>query len=130
MLVGDIVEYGARKHPDRIALRFEDRRIGYRELRDRSRRLANALLGVAAPGDRVADLAIADPFTTDAVPDLAVADSTFCGSSDNNRLRRPEAPPARGRHLGPLRQRGGCVTGPGGRSQQAFTGAPSKMVAL
>ncbi|WP_280435550.1 long-chain-fatty-acid--CoA ligase [Nocardia carnea] len=56
MLVGDIVEYGARKHPDRIALRFEDQRIGYRELRDRSRRLANALLGVAAPGDRVAVL--------------------------------------------------------------------------
>ncbi|NUS94661.1 MAG: AMP-binding protein, partial [Nocardia sp.] len=56
MLVGDIVEYGARKHPDRLALRFEDERIGYRQLRDRSRRLANALLGVAEPGDRVAVL--------------------------------------------------------------------------
>ncbi|MFF0815310.1 long-chain-fatty-acid--CoA ligase [Rhodococcus sp. NPDC003318] len=56
MLVSDIVEYGARKHPDRIALRFEDETVDYAELRDRSRRLANALLGVAAPGDRVAIL--------------------------------------------------------------------------
>ncbi|MGU3584643.1 long-chain-fatty-acid--CoA ligase [Rhodococcus sp. C26F] len=56
MLVSDIVEYGARKHPDRIALRFEDEAIGYGELRDRSRRLANALLEAARPGDRVAIL--------------------------------------------------------------------------
>ncbi|QQZ16751.1 long-chain-fatty-acid--CoA ligase [Rhodococcus sp. 21391] len=56
MLVSDIVEYGARKHPDRIALRFEDEAVTYVELRDRSRRLAGALLGVAAPGDRVAIL--------------------------------------------------------------------------
>jgi acyl-CoA synthetase (AMP-forming)/AMP-acid ligase II len=56
MLVGDIIEYGARKHPDRTALRFEDEQIGYRQLCDRSRRLANALLRVAAPGDRVAIL--------------------------------------------------------------------------
>jgi acyl-CoA synthetase (AMP-forming)/AMP-acid ligase II len=56
MLVSDIVEYGARKHPDRIALRFEDEAVSYRELRHRSRRLANALLEVAAPGDRVAIL--------------------------------------------------------------------------
>ncbi|MGW0178403.1 long-chain-fatty-acid--CoA ligase [Nocardia sp. NPDC003345] len=57
MLIGDIVEYGARKHPDRIALRFEDEVIGYAQLRDRGRRLANALLEVAEPGDRVAILA-------------------------------------------------------------------------
>ncbi|MGV9713346.1 long-chain-fatty-acid--CoA ligase [Gordonia sp. NPDC003424] len=56
MLVSDIVEYGARKHPDRIAVRFEDQTITYAQLRDRSRRLANALLGVASPGDRVAVL--------------------------------------------------------------------------
>ena len=56
MLLSDIVEYGARKHPDRIALRFEDETVGYGQLRDRSRRLANALLGVADPGDRVAIL--------------------------------------------------------------------------
>ncbi|MFW0794531.1 long-chain-fatty-acid--CoA ligase [Gordonia sp. CPCC 205515] len=56
MLVSDIVDYGARKHPDRIAVRFEDETVTYGQLRDRSRRLANALLGVAAPGDRVAVL--------------------------------------------------------------------------
>lgn len=56
MLIGDIVEYGARKHPDRIAVRFENEAVDYRQLRDRSRRLANALLGVAEPGDRVAIL--------------------------------------------------------------------------
>ncbi|MGV9675654.1 long-chain-fatty-acid--CoA ligase [Nocardia sp. NPDC003482] len=56
MLIGDIVEYGARKHPDRITVRFEDEVIDYRGLCERARRLANALLGVAAPGDRVAIL--------------------------------------------------------------------------
>ncbi|WP_063006820.1 long-chain-fatty-acid--CoA ligase [Nocardia kruczakiae] len=56
MLIGDIVEYGARKHPDRIAVRFEQEVIDYRQLRDGCRRLANALLGVAEPGDRVAIL--------------------------------------------------------------------------
>ena len=56
MLIGDIVEYGARKHPDRIALRFEQEQITYGQLRDRCRRLANALLGVASPGDRIAIL--------------------------------------------------------------------------
>ncbi|WP_020106559.1 long-chain-fatty-acid--CoA ligase [Nocardia sp. 348MFTsu5.1] len=56
MLVSDIVEYGARKHPDRIALRFEDQTVSYAELRDRSRRLANTLLTVAQPCDRVAIL--------------------------------------------------------------------------
>ncbi|MEV0358668.1 long-chain-fatty-acid--CoA ligase [Nocardia sp. NPDC050697] len=57
MILSDIVEYGARKHPERIALRFEDETVSYAGLRDRCRRLANALLGVAAPGDRVAILA-------------------------------------------------------------------------
>ncbi|WP_067674321.1 long-chain-fatty-acid--CoA ligase [Nocardia miyunensis] len=56
MLIGDIVEYGARKHPERIALRFEAEQVTYGQLRDRCRRLANALLGVASPGDRIAIL--------------------------------------------------------------------------
>ncbi|WP_433243977.1 class I adenylate-forming enzyme family protein [Actinomadura nitritigenes] len=56
MLISDIVEYAARKHPDRTALRFEDRAIGYAELRDRVRRAANALRTVAEPGDRIAVL--------------------------------------------------------------------------
>ncbi|MEU6748559.1 AMP-binding protein [Spirillospora sp. NPDC046719] len=56
MLISDIVEYAARKHPDRTALRFEDRAIGYAELRDRVRRAANALRTLAEPGDRIAVL--------------------------------------------------------------------------
>ncbi|KAB2371323.1 long-chain-fatty-acid--CoA ligase [Actinomadura montaniterrae] len=56
MLISDIVEYAARKHPERAALRFEDQVIGYAELRDRVRRAANALRTIAEPGDRVAVL--------------------------------------------------------------------------
>ncbi|HEU5025709.1 MAG TPA: long-chain-fatty-acid--CoA ligase [Spirillospora sp.] len=56
MLISDIVEYAARKHPERTALRFEDQVIGYAELRDRVRRAANALRTIAEPGDRVAVL--------------------------------------------------------------------------
>jgi acyl-CoA synthetase (AMP-forming)/AMP-acid ligase II len=56
VLISDIVEFAARRHPGRIAVRFEDQTVTFAELRDRSRRLANALLTVAAPGDRVAVL--------------------------------------------------------------------------
>ncbi|MFI0350823.1 class I adenylate-forming enzyme family protein [Actinomadura sp. 9N407] len=56
MLINDIVEYAARKHPGRTALRFEDQVITFAGLRDRVRRVANALREVAAPGDRVAVL--------------------------------------------------------------------------
>ncbi|GAA2133455.1 class I adenylate-forming enzyme family protein [Actinomadura napierensis] len=56
MLISDIVEYAARKHPGRTALRFEDQVIGYAELRDRVRRAANALRTIAEPGDRIAVL--------------------------------------------------------------------------
>jgi len=56
MLISDIVEYAARKYPDRAALRFEDQVITFAALRDRVRTAANALLAVAAPGDRVAVL--------------------------------------------------------------------------
>ncbi|MFC5752310.1 class I adenylate-forming enzyme family protein [Actinomadura rugatobispora] len=57
MLINDIVEYAARKHPGRTALRFEDEAITFAGLRDRVRRVANALPSIAAPGDRVAVLA-------------------------------------------------------------------------
>ncbi|WP_205719445.1 AMP-binding protein [Actinomadura geliboluensis] len=56
MLINDIVEYAARKHPERPAILFEDEAVTYAELRDRVRRTANALLTVAEPGDRVAVL--------------------------------------------------------------------------
>ncbi|WP_051300732.1 AMP-binding protein [Actinomadura rifamycini] len=56
MLISDIVEYAARKRPDRLALRFEDETLTFAGLRDRVRRAANALRAVAEPGDRVAVL--------------------------------------------------------------------------
>ncbi|MEU6040797.1 long-chain-fatty-acid--CoA ligase [Actinomadura sp. NPDC047616] len=56
MLISDIVEYAARKHPARTALRFEDQAITFAQLRDRVRKVANALLTVAEAGDRVAVL--------------------------------------------------------------------------
>lgn len=56
MLINDIVEFAARKHPERIALRFEEQAVTFAGLRDRVRRAANALRAVAEPGDRVAVL--------------------------------------------------------------------------
>ncbi len=56
MLINDIVEYAARKHPERAAVLFEHREITFAQLRDNVRRTANALLTVAEPGDRVAVL--------------------------------------------------------------------------
>jgi acyl-CoA synthetase (AMP-forming)/AMP-acid ligase II len=54
--VGDLVELGARRSPDRAALKVRDgRQITYAELDQRSNRLANALLGSGLErGDRVA----------------------------------------------------------------------------
>lgn len=56
MLVSDIIEYSAHHVPEEAALWFEDDRISYSELRDRCYRLSNAMLDIAAPGDRVAIL--------------------------------------------------------------------------
>ncbi len=56
MLINDIVEYAARKRPERIALRFEDQAVTFAALRDRVRRAANALRALAEPGDRIAVL--------------------------------------------------------------------------
>src|SRR6476646_456439 len=53
MLLPDIVDYAARKHPDRPALYFEDTVVTFGELQRRVRRLANGLMTVAAPGDRI-----------------------------------------------------------------------------
>src|SRR3954470_18833330 len=56
MLLPDIVDYAARKYPGRPALYFEDTVVTFAELLSRLRRLANGLLAIAAPGDRVAVL--------------------------------------------------------------------------
>ena len=57
MLLSDVPVLAAHHTPNAVALYFQDREITYTELRDRCWRLSNALLKVAAPGDRVAILA-------------------------------------------------------------------------
>ena len=57
MLLGDIIALNAGKAPDRLALRDGQRELTYGQLHENATRLANALLGLAAPGDRVAILA-------------------------------------------------------------------------
>ena len=56
MLLGDILELNALKEPDRPALVVDERTFTYGELCERARRLAVALGGLAAPGERVAIL--------------------------------------------------------------------------
>src|SRR5215217_7733373 len=56
MLLGDAVRFGARKFGDRTAIVFDDRTTTFRGLAERVNRLSNAMLGLTAPGDRVAIL--------------------------------------------------------------------------
>src|SRR5207249_3437609 len=57
VLVGDIIALNADKEPDRPALIDGDRELSFGQLHDRATRLANALLQLGAPGDRIAILA-------------------------------------------------------------------------
>jgi acyl-CoA synthetase (AMP-forming)/AMP-acid ligase II len=61
MLLGDIIRLNGRKYPDKIALidtgSVPPAVVTFGELRDRMLQVANAMLGIAAPGDRVAILA-------------------------------------------------------------------------
>ena len=56
MLLSDILQIHALKTPTRLALVAGAQRYSYGELRDRAFRLANALLGIAHRGERVAIL--------------------------------------------------------------------------
>ena len=56
MLLGDIIALNALRAPERLALVDGEREVTYAELHANATRLANALLGVAAPGDRIAML--------------------------------------------------------------------------
>jgi acyl-CoA synthetase (AMP-forming)/AMP-acid ligase II len=57
MLLGDVIGLNAHRAPNRVALVVGDEERTYGQLNDRRFRLANALLSVASPGDRVAILA-------------------------------------------------------------------------
>ena len=56
VLLGDAVEFGARKFADRPAIIFDDEITTFVGLRDRVNRLSNGLLQLTAPGERVAIL--------------------------------------------------------------------------
>ena len=57
MLLGDIIRLNGRKSPGAIAVIAGERVITFGELRDRMLQVANAMLGIASPGDRIAVLA-------------------------------------------------------------------------
>jgi acyl-CoA synthetase (AMP-forming)/AMP-acid ligase II len=54
--VGDLIEFGARRHPNRPALRNREGAVrSYAELDERSSRFANVLIGLGlTPGERIA----------------------------------------------------------------------------
>ena len=57
---------GAHKYGDRAALIFNDEEISFADLYSRTKRLANAMASLAAPGDRVAILSQNRPEFVDA----------------------------------------------------------------
>jgi acyl-CoA synthetase (AMP-forming)/AMP-acid ligase II len=57
MLLGEIIELNGRKTPGRPAIVTGDRVVTFGELRDAARRVSNAMLELAEPGDRVGILA-------------------------------------------------------------------------
>ncbi|MCW1383171.1 long-chain fatty acid--CoA ligase [Novosphingobium sp. KCTC 2891] len=57
MLVGEIPALAAHRAPDVLAVQFQGRSWTYAQMRDKSWQLGNALLRIAAPGDRIAILA-------------------------------------------------------------------------
>lgn len=57
MLLSDIVKLNGRKTPAAVAVVSGDRVVTFGELRERMFKVANAMLGLAAPGDRIGVLA-------------------------------------------------------------------------
>ena len=66
MLLPDIIAFAARKNPDAPALFYEDTVVTFAQLLSQLRRVANGLLGLAAPGDRIAILSENRPEFVDA----------------------------------------------------------------
>ena len=56
MLLADVIRLNGRKTPDKVAVIADERIITFGELRDRMLQVANAMLELAEPGDRVAVL--------------------------------------------------------------------------
>ena len=57
MLLGDIIRLNGRKTPEKIAVIAGDSIVTFGELQDRMLQVANAMLQLARPGDRIAVLA-------------------------------------------------------------------------
>ncbi len=57
MLLGDIIRLNGRKTPEKIAVIAGDSIVTFGELNDRMLQVANAMLQLASPGDRIAVLA-------------------------------------------------------------------------
>ena len=57
MRLDEIIALNAGKSPERLALIDGDREVTFGQLQENIARLANSLLGLASPGDRVAILA-------------------------------------------------------------------------
>ncbi|GLY81213.1 class I adenylate-forming enzyme family protein [Actinoallomurus iriomotensis] len=54
MLTVDMVRAGARRHRDRVAIRYGDRSLTFRQVDEAANRMANVLLGMGVePGERV-----------------------------------------------------------------------------
>ena len=52
---GVLSQWAPKRYPDKVAVKFKDRRITYGELDDEANRFANALIGLGLkPSDRVA----------------------------------------------------------------------------
>ena len=57
MLLGDIIRLNGRKFPEKVAIISGERTTTFGELNDRVLKVANAMLDIARPGDRIAVLA-------------------------------------------------------------------------
>ena len=54
MLLGEIIEFNARKYPDRTAVGYREKTCTWSEFQNRVYKISNALSIIAKPGDRVA----------------------------------------------------------------------------
>ncbi len=89
MLTVDMVRAGARRHRDRVAIRYDDAALTFRQVDEAANRMANVLLGAGAEaGERVGLLLGNGPWT---VPvDFACLKARLCRVPLNGRLSADE----------------------------------------